>query len=305
MTDTVRVVGLDGGLGDRRRSLSPDVDVWHVMHSTITPDETLPSAPTSFSTTTTTTTTAASTSLDDLHPEHGDATFEETMRGMGIEVSSSSDSSSTYSASDSDDQIMAGDDGHEQRNVDHERDLDNFTWDSDSEARSESEDQAQRRRIALQLYDDAMSTPEGRQQIEFLRRARTISNTHRSTYTGVPLTHEPLTILRDSHDMPTPRSHSGDQESASGSGVPPPEPEQFGTDVHTRAQEATSRTRAFFAQPLAQDTLDPEHGRVNSETLREQRRQGGTAHPHDAYPPWRSPQGSGPRASARRRVVAS
>lgn len=101
-----RALSPDNGLGDRRTSRSPTAEDWQVMHATITPDDSLPSTSSSF-------TTAAAANLSfnrqpDRHdqgvpPEDStthdmsnrDVSFEDTMREMGIEVSSSSPTSSS------------------------------------------------------------------------------------------------------------------------------------------------------------------------------------------------------------------
>ncbi|KAF1350878.1 hypothetical protein BDV97DRAFT_368582 [Delphinella strobiligena] len=221
-----RALSSDNGLGDRRRSLSSSADVWQVMRNTITPDDSLPSTSSSF-----TSAAAADASFHDNHQTAAthirgeashdrDTSFEQAMHDVTMYHTDSSEAI----GSDHDDS------GHDDQSITSDSDDNTSDNDDDSDG-MEDEEQEQRRHIALQLYDLAMATPEGREQIESLRRPTTSQN-----------------------PLPTPDSS-----------LPLPEPQQFGTEVHDRAQEATSQTRTFFTpgDGMTQEEYEEESARFD------------------------------------------
>lgn len=221
----------DNGLGDRRRSVSSSADVWQVMRNTITPDDSLPSTSSSF--------TSAAAADASFHGNHQtaathlrgeashdrDTSFEQALHDVTMYHTDSSEAiESDHDDSDRNDQSITSDSD------------DNTSDDHDDVDEMEVEEQEQRRHIALQLYDLAMATPEGREQIESLRRPTTSQN--------------PVSTP----DEPTTRPS-----------VPLPEPQQFGSEVHDRAQEAASLTRAFFTPALGmtQEEYEEESARLD------------------------------------------
>ena len=125
------------GLGDRNRSPTP-ADGWEVMRSTITPDATLPSADSSF------TSAAASqsfTSNPATEPDHGTASNSSFDNGRNTSDDSDSDSASSVDPEDlvcdDDDQQILG-------------------------AESFADD----------MYDFELSTPEGRDRISAVEQVR-------------------------------------------------------------------------------------------------------------------------------------
>lgn len=240
-----RAMSPDNGLGDRRRSASPSADVWQVMRSTITPDDSLPSTSSSFTSAAAATASFSwsppdeSNDADSTAPTHlrsptqpadRDISFDETMREMGLAVSSSSADDSEDSITDDSDENMSDSDSDDDSDT---------TSDEDSDSDLSRVERAQRRHVAQRLYDIAMTTPEGREQIENLRHPTMPQQGH----------------LESSRDLPTPSSISGHhhQEPPRSTSTTEPEHRTFGAEVHDRAHEATSRTHAFFDQARSQE----------------------------------------------------
>lgn len=199
-------VSPDDGLGDRTRSVSPGIDVWQVMRNTITPDETLPSTSSSF-----TSAAAADASMGPLSPirlpEEPDLSFEDTMLEMGINMSSTSPTSSVDSSSEPE-QENDSDTSHDgtEQSSDEESEIDVVQRRRDME----------RMQIAMRLYDLAMRSSQGRNQIESQRRRI------RDPNTSAP-----------NHEL--------------SSNLPPhPEPYQFSAEVHSRAFDAAARIHAYL-----------------------------------------------------------
>ncbi|KAL1302163.1 hypothetical protein AAFC00_002594 [Neodothiora populina] len=156
---------------------SPTADTWQVMRVTMTPDETSPSASTSFASA-----RAAADSLPILpDPDHEsnvmapvradrDVSFDETMREMGIEVSStsSSEAQSHDSDSDSQDEDMASTGGHYagRAAIDH----------VNRAIMGEVNDDHTRRRtqLARGLYRMATTLPAGSDQATLIAACHTI-----------------------------------------------------------------------------------------------------------------------------------
>lgn len=238
-TQRPRTLSPDNGLGDRRRSASPSVDVWQVMRNTITPDDALPSAASSFASAAAATASVSwnppgrvdelTTSAPDPPPAVDapaarEISFEETMREMGIEVSSSEGVSAPASASESSDDSMS----ESTEDEDH-----NHVALGENELRLRLRDQ---RRIADRLYDIAMTTAEGREQVEsvfgpgslqhgYLDTSRFLASSSRHVDLAPPEMTASGVIMEHVYSGP-----------------------DLGPEIHARARDAASQTRNYFGR---------------------------------------------------------
>lgn len=143
----------DDGLGDRRRSLASSGDVWDVIRSTITPDETLPSTHNSSFVSAAESASSQLSSSDTtvvpnthIQPEMHDTSDSDTVSSASSDPTWGSEESSLRSSDD--------DSGPEE----------------DSEVNWERRDE--RRSIGRRLYDRALQSEQGRAEIDEIRRAR-------------------------------------------------------------------------------------------------------------------------------------
>lgn len=130
------------GLGDRNRSPTP-ADAWEIMHSTITPDTTLPSADSSFTSAVASQSFSASNNTNTTEPEH-------------VSASASSNNSRHTSSNDSQSDSVSS------------IDIDDLPCDEcdDDELLEDAEAYAEN------FYDVEMASREGRERILAHRRIR-------------------------------------------------------------------------------------------------------------------------------------
>ncbi|KAK1824419.1 hypothetical protein LTR12_001257, partial [Friedmanniomyces endolithicus] len=241
------------GLGDRDRSPTP-VDHWEIMRSTITPDATLPSADSSF------TSAAASESFGSVH---------DTIIAQAQHASSSSDSrrdtsddsqSDSMSSVDPDD--LACDDEHD--NIGSAEGMAEYMFEYEEETSGGRQRVAEMRRrrdregnrfalahesaridIGFRLIEDALESEEGRDrliQVGVLAQSEDPD--------------EPL-YLQDPEE-PRRRRYSlsrSRRDHAANDDAPVPNPAQYGEGAHAAAEEATAQVHDYFRQYTA-DALE-------------------------------------------------
>ena len=235
------------GLGDRNRSPTP-ADGWEIMRSTITPDATLPSADSSF------TSAVASNSFSSTY--HGDNS-EPT---QGSAATSSGDSRRNSSDDSQDDSASSVD-------------MDDHICDDMLEAASVYADE---------MYDYEMTTAEGRERIALHEQRRVLGGNrfafaHERGHVdvGFRLIEEALTTVEGQQRLPLMNRGSRSEQSNILSGfiegrrnfslrhaqsthtiareptimddeAPSPHPERYGEEGRVAAREATAQVHDYF-----------------------------------------------------------
>ncbi|GAB7348178.1 hypothetical protein MBLNU459_g6186t1 [Dothideomycetes sp. NU459] len=207
---------------ERRRSSSIAGDVWQVIRSTITPDETLPSTDNSF-------TSAADSASSQLSSESTTVVPDASSR-PAVDDSGNSDTASSPSS-----EPTWGSDESSLRSSD-----DDSGPDEDSEENWERRDE--RRSIGRRLYDRALQSQQGRAQIAEIRRIRLLDPRYVEETRRM--------IDREARQQQSSVNNAATAAAAatdSSTSAPLPEPGMFPPEVHARSQEAASRTHTFFS----------------------------------------------------------
>ncbi|KAK5127560.1 hypothetical protein LTR85_006900 [Meristemomyces frigidus] len=283
------------GLGDRNRSPTP-ADGWEIMRSTITPDATLPSADSSFTSAAASHSFTSSNDTNTTEPDHVSASVSSNDSGRNSSDDSYSDSISSIDPDDlicDDERLVEGAEAFADDMYDFEmatregrerilaqeriraRDGNRFALASESD----------RIDVGFRLIEEALNTDEGRQRLLQI---------------GVLDGPEDLSMFEDVVDSRrNSRSLAQAQRRRARDDEPPsPHPERYGADTRTAVREARTQVHDYFRrftadslQPLASPRSPPpqyeplgSHPDVNTFTSRE-----GPV-PHPVSPPTRRSQ---------------
>ncbi|KAK1048828.1 hypothetical protein LTR74_017462 [Friedmanniomyces endolithicus] len=237
------------GLGDRDRSPTP-ADQWEIMRSTITPDATLPSADSSF------TSAAASESFGSVHdtiiaqPQHASSSSDSRR--------DTSDDSQSDSMSSVDPDDLACDDEHD--NIGSAEGMAEYMFEYEEETSEGRQRVAEMRRrrdregnrfalahesaridIGFRLIEDALESEDGRDRLIQVGVLAQSEDPDEPLYLQDP--EEPR---RRRYSLSrTRRNHAANDD------APVPNPAQYGEGARAAAEEATAQVHDYFRQYTA------------------------------------------------------